>query len=323
MTQPNDLLERLRAVEIDEVVGSSISSKMLREMRSQIVGTREILIAAIESNVSEVWPVNQEGLLNDATNFLNEAKNAVGVHKSVTNNPSMPNWQNTLRQIRGSFTSIFQVVSDRYTIPTLVAQMAIRRPTLEQLGRDLTTAREKVKESSDLAETAKVKAREALGALELKAIVGLAGAYNDEVKKMNFRGWVWAGLSIGAIASTVGFLGWFVYLSLSSQTLTLEHSLFRVGVLAIMFGIFHLCLRTQQAYRHLEVVNRHRVNIARSFEKFVDAMPSDAAKDQLAYLAAEHMLVFGRSGLLSRDLSVQTPVSVGRSFASQMFSKKE
>ena len=64
-----------------------------------------------------------------------------------------------------------------------------------------------------------------------------------------------------------------------------------------------------EGYSHLEVVNRHRVNIGRTFEAFKAAQPTERAREVMAAITAEHMLAFGKSGLISKDPSVQTPIS--------------
>lgn len=70
-------------------------------------------------------------------------------------------------------------------------------------------------------------------------------------------------------------------------------------------------------------MNRHRVNIGRTYEAFKEAQPTDKAKEVMAALTAEHMLAFGKSGLLPRDLSVQSPVSGSYELVRSVLGPKE
>lgn len=89
----------------------------------------------------------------------------------------------------------------------------------------------------------------------------------------------------------------------------LRHRSYERSVLAVIFGAFTLCLRIYEAYRHLEVVNQHRVNIGRTFEAFKAAQPTDGAKEIMAAMTAENMLTFGKSGFAGKDSPNQGPAS--------------
>jgi hypothetical protein len=102
----------------------------------------------------------------------------------------------------------------------------------------------------------------------------------------------------------------FVYVAASlSDKFTLPEALIRAVVIAAVFGVFTMCLRIYEAYRHLEVVNRHRVNIGRTFEAFKAAQPTERAKEVMAAITADNMLVFGKSGFAGKDSPNQGPLA--------------
>ena len=100
------------------------------------------------------------------------------------------------------------------------------------------------------------------------------------------------------------------YVSASlADKFTLPGAVIRVIVIAAIFGAFTMCLRIYEAYRHLEVVNRHRVNIGRTFEAFKAAQPTEKAKEVMAAITADNMLAFGKSGFGGKDSPNQGPLA--------------
>ena len=94
-----------------------------------------------------------------------------------------------------------------------------------------------------------------------------------------------------------------------SDKFTLPEAVIRAAVLAVIFGAFTLCLHMYEAYRHLEVVNRHRVNIGGRSRRSRRLNPTDRAKEIMAAITAENMLAFGKSGFAGKDSPNQGPLA--------------
>ena len=89
---------------------------------------------------------------------------------------------------------------------------------------------------------------------------------------------------------------------------SVPQAIIRAVVILAVFGVFTLCLRIYEAYRHLEVVNRHRVNIGRTFEAFKAAQPTEKAREVMSAITADSMLSFGKSGFAGKDSPNQGPL---------------
>jgi len=102
----------------------------------------------------------------------------------------------------------------------------------------------------------------------------------------------------------------FLYVRQSmNDKFSVPEAIIRAVVIAAIFGLFTLCLRIFEAYRHLEVVNRHRVNIGRTFQAFKEAQPTERAKEVMAAITADNMLAFGKSGFAGKDSPNQGPLA--------------
>ncbi len=175
--------------------------------------------------------------------------------------------------------------------------------------------RSRIKEISRLSEEAhkaKREAEEAATAAKqasgLTAVVGLSDAYSQEARALAKSSRYW--LVVSLIVAVVGLATMLLYAKESlNDKFTLPEALIRAVVLAAIFGGFTLCLRIYEAYQHLEVVNRHRVNIGRTFEAFKAAQPTDRAKEIMAAITAENMLAFGKSGFAGKDSPNQGPLA--------------
>ena len=169
--------------------------------------------------------------------------------------------------------------------------------------RELSRTIEEAREAKRQAEEAAKAAREASA---LTAVASLSQAYLEEAKVLGRRSLYWLLLSAGVAAAGVYLMSLYVAASLGDK-FTLPEAVIRAIVIAAVFGVFTLCLRIYEAYRHLEVVNRHRVNIGRTFEAFKAAQPTEKAKEVMAAITADNMLAFGKSGFGGKDSPNQGP----------------
>jgi hypothetical protein len=96
-------------------------------------------------------------------------------------------------------------------------------------------------------------------------------------------------------------MGFYVFESFRVSQFTVSQTIVRVTVLGLLFAGFGLCMRSYNAYQHLELLNRHRVNVGKTFEVFKAAQPSDKAKDVLAAITAQEMIDFGRGNFPGKD----------------------
>jgi len=180
-----------------------------------------------------------------------------------------------------------------------------RRQVALQLEDRVSKALEKAEKAEEIADRAEGKAR---GSANLTAVSQLSGAYDEEAKKCARSATFW-----GAAAALTALLGGFMIAFFLwegfKRQLHVEDAVLRGVAIASIIAVFNLVMRIYEAYRHLEVVNRHRVNVGRSFEAMKEAQPSDRAKDVMAAITAEHLLAFGKSGFIPGDKSVQTPLT--------------
>lgn len=175
-----------------------------------------------------------------------------------------------------------------------------KRRAAEELGKTIREAQEAKRQAEEAAAAAKEAA-------QLTAVTSLSEAYLDEARVLGKRSLAWAGISLLVAAAGIYSMVFYVRQSVSDK-FTLPEAVIRAAVLAVEFGAFTLCLRIYEAYRHLEVVNRHRVNIGRTFEAFKAAQPTDRAKEIMAAITAENMLAFGKSGFGGKDSPNQGPL---------------
>src|ERR1700733_1121206 len=171
----------------------------------------------------------------------------------------------------------------------------------KRIAEALEGAREARRQAEEAANAAK-------SASELTAVIGLADAYSKEASVLWRRSVGWLIISL-----LVACLGAFVMYRFVSESLDAKFSLpeatVRAVVIAAIFGVFTLCLRIFEAYCHLEVVNRHRVNIGRTFEAFKAAQPTERAKEIMSAITADNLLAFGKSGFGGKDSPNQGPLA--------------
>ena len=128
---------------------------------------------------------------------------------------------------------------------------------------------------------------------------------------------------ISLVIAAVGAVAMIFYVRQSTtDKFTLPEAVIRAVVIAAIFGVFTLCLRIYEAYRHLEVVNRHRVNIGRTFEAFKAAQPTEKAKEIMAAITADNMLAFGKSGFGGKDSPNQGPLAGATELIRAMLEKQ-
>jgi hypothetical protein len=172
--------------------------------------------------------------------------------------------------------------------------------------------RKRIQETVELTLEARRQAEEAANAAksasELTAVIGLSDAYSKEARVLWRRSLVWLAISVG-----VAFLGSRVMFRFVSESFggkfSLPEATVRAVVIAAILGVFTLCLRIYEAYCHLEVVNRHRVNIGRTFEAFKAAQPTERAKEIMSAITADNLLAFGKSGFGGKDSPNQGPLA--------------
>jgi hypothetical protein len=177
-------------------------------------------------------------------------------------------------------------------------------PSQRDASKELSKTIREAQEARRQAEEAAMAAKEAA---HLTAVTSLSEAYSDEAKVLRKRSLYWAAIML--LVAAVGSLAMVLYVRESmTDKFTLPEAVIRAVVIAVIFGVFTLCLRIYEAYRHLEVVNRHRVNIGRTFEAFKAAQPTEKAKEIMAAITADNMLAFGKSGFAGKDSPNQGPL---------------
>jgi hypothetical protein len=208
-----------------------------------------------------------------------------------------------------------QIVS--YTVPrSLWQQQVIDRfsianfDALKDLSKSIKEANEAKLAAERAAKGAEDAAKAAKDAATLTAVTNLAQAYKEEAETLKHRSWLWIICCLLIAAGTGWLVVTFVNESLTLGTnFSVSIAILRAVVLAVAFGAFNLCLRVYESYRHLEVVNRHRVNIGRTFEAFKAAQPTERSQEIMSAITAEHMLAFGKSGFAPRDSPNQSPLT--------------
>ena len=165
-----------------------------------------------------------------------------------------------------------------------------------------------IKEAQDAKQQAEEAATAAKQAAQLTAVTSLSQAYLEEAKVLGIRSLIWFWISVLVAATGTWAMVFYVKQSLT-DTFTVAEAIIRAVVIAAIFGAFTLCLRIYEAYRHLEVVNRHRVNIGRTFEAFKAAQPTEKAKEVMAAITADNLLAFGKSGFGGKDSPNQGPLA--------------
>jgi hypothetical protein len=180
---------------------------------------------------------------------------------------------------------------------TVLANMGYSNE-LRASRQTLLSAVQKAVKASDEAEAAAKAAKEASS---LTGVITLAEAYSQEATRLakTSRRWLYvaAGSAIACVLATLSY----VYESFAHSQLTPAQVIARLTVIAILFATAGLCMRTYNAYQHLELLNRHRVNIGKTFEVFKAAQPNDHAREVLAALTAQEMIDFGRGNFPGKD----------------------
>jgi len=212
--------------------------------------------------------------------------------------------------------SLWMTVIQRFTaIPSIYS--------LKELSRSISETNAARKQAEQAAKAADEAAKAAKGAATLTAVTNLAQAYQEEAVTLKHRSWIWAILCILIAAGIAYGIYWFIRESLiAGGSFTTAIAILRAVVLAVGFGMFSLCLRVYESYRHLEVVNRHRVNIGRTFEAFKAAQPTERAQEIMSAITAENMLTFGKSGFAPKDSPNQSPLTDFSELVKSVLEKK-
>ncbi|MGH9643766.1 MAG: hypothetical protein ACRD3Q_15260 [Terriglobales bacterium] len=150
-------------------------------------------------------------------------------------------------------------------------------------------------------------AKGAKEAASFTVVSGLAQAYSEECTALRSRSRIWALISAG-VAGCGAFLMYAYATESLHGSLSAAATALRAVIIAAIFGALTLCIRIYESYLHLEVVNRHRVNIGRTFEAFKNAQPTERSKEIMSAITAEHMLAFGKSGFAPKDSPNQGPL---------------
>jgi hypothetical protein len=246
------------------------------------------------------------GISSRVQQSANTLNNAIGMAQNLAIRD--PNFHQSRQNIINTVNQVWSEVG-QYRPWILVSSADYLRELSERSAaalNNMSTITEAAKKARDEAITAAKAAKEAAA---LTAVSNLAGAYQEEAALFDRRARFWGRITFGIGCGAALLMGVYVHESLASSSFNVSQAIIRAVVVAAIFGVFTLCLRVYDGYRHLEVVNRHRVNIGRTFEAFKAAQPSDKAKEIVAALTAEHMLSFGKSGMLPKDASVQSPLS--------------
>jgi cation transport ATPase len=198
--------------------------------------------------------------------------------------------------------SLWQQTIQRFSMPTVTSLK-----DLAKMSAEISAAKSEAEQAAKAAQEAAKAAKEAA---TLTAVTNLAQAYQEEAVTLKRRSWIWALFCIAIAAGIAYGISAFIKESLSlGSNFNVSIAILRSVVLAVAFGIFSLCLRVYESYRHLEVVNRHRVNIGRTFEAFKAAQPTERAQEIMSAITAEHMLAFGKSGFAPKDSPNQGPLT--------------
>ena len=177
----------------------------------------------------------------------------------------------------------------------------------EDMKNPLEDLRRTVKEAQEARRQAEEAAKAAKSMSEVAAVSALSDAYAQEARAFDRRSKYWFGISLTLAIMGAGVMYFYIKESLSDK-FTVPQAIIRAVVILAVFGIFTLCLRIYEAYRHLEVVNRHRVNVGRTFEAFKAAQPTERAKEVMSAITADSMLSFGKSGFAGKDSPNKGPL---------------
>lgn len=295
------------AINIEEVLRRDLGNVSLEKMEAILRNTQEVMATIVgagpDESTSQQW-TDVTGYVDRFTVACEQAMNL-----RVEDNQFHNQRNKLLSEFRAIWNQAGSLRGHAFALKGKAVD-ALMQEASSKLGllEDVTAKATKAREDAEQA------ARKAMEAAQLTAVSKLAGAYSEEAKEHRNRARWWGGFSIITLLGAGIVVTIFVLESLTRASFSLSQAILRVAVVGILYGIFHLCLRTHQAYRHLEVVNRHRVNIGRTFEAFLAAQPTQRGKEIIGILTAQNMLPFGRSGLLAKDLSVQTPMGSAAEF---------
>jgi hypothetical protein len=132
------------------------------------------------------------------------------------------------------------------------------------------------------------------------AVTSLSTVYAEEEKKLGGSARLWIFATCLAALVAIALICFFVLESKGAQ-FGVPQAVLRVGALSVAAYGFALCLKNFNAYRHLQLLNRHRSNIGQTFAALLTAQPSPQAKDVLAAVTADQMVNFGRFSLTGKD----------------------
>lgn len=173
----------------------------------------------------------------------------------------------------------------------------------EELRASKQTLLDAVQAAVQAKEEAEAAAKAAKEASTLTGVTALAEAYSQEAASLHKTSRWWLIASSGLAVFALVLMCFYVVESFQISQFTASQTIVRVTVLGVLFAGFGLCMRSYNAYQHLELLNRHRVNIGRTFEVFKAAQPSDKAKEVLAAITAQEMIDFGRGNFPGKDAS--------------------
>lgn len=192
----------------------------------------------------------------------------------------------------------------------------------EDMKNPLEDLRRTIKEAQQAKQEAEEAARAAKSMSELTAVTALSEAYDGEAKLFDKRSKYWIAISL--LLAIIGAVVMYFYATESLiDKFSAPQAIIRAVVILAVFGVFTLCLRIYEAYRHLEVVNRHRVNIGRTFEAFKAAQPTERAREVMSAITADSMLSFGKSGFAGKDSPNQGPMPGATELIKAILESKE
>jgi len=160
------------------------------------------------------------------------------------------------------------------------------------------------KATRDQAVDALQSAREAS---RINIVSVLSEAYENEANALSESARTWLGITGGFAAGTVGLLVY--YIGTSTNDLSTGYAIFRAVTLGILVAAAGLCLRVHNAYKSLELLNRHRVNLGRTFEQLKNSQPTEKAKEIVAAMVSEELVFFGKSAFAGKDADKSLNVS--------------
>jgi hypothetical protein len=295
----SNILEQLQQLDIEPLFRTDVGPALsFSELEAEIRGSRDICLTMLQSNL--VAQDRKDRIRGFANQLVTHSKRALtlkpGSHEFNQDRPNLAQgFRNLWGQLEGyQAQAAFLLIRN---VGSLTDNLAKGLSQVETLAGQVTTVLRDAEKALEAAKLASLN----------RAVTNLIDAYADEADKLAARARIWGILATGTAIGLLSLLGVFLYGAWNTATLTISQTLLRATALGLSYGLFYVCLRTNQAYRHMEVVNRHRVNVGRSFDAFLQAQPSKEAKDVFAYMVSANLLAFGKSGLLPRDPSVQGP----------------